>query len=99
MTLAQIDEVISCFTRAAMLAWRVGFHGVEVHAARIATPAYPQLPNIRLTYMQMGFFCLNLCLDRPTPAQMTSEALLKGASKLCFTFSARRASGILLCRC
>ncbi|KAH8649732.1 hypothetical protein BGZ60DRAFT_463079 [Tricladium varicosporioides] len=32
MTLTQIDNVIAQFTRAARLALRAGFHGVEVHA-------------------------------------------------------------------
>lgn len=37
MTLARIDDVIAQFTRAARLALRAGFHGVEVHAGRMAS--------------------------------------------------------------
>ncbi|KAF2269838.1 FMN-linked oxidoreductase [Lojkania enalia] len=33
MTTDQIDNVIAQFARAAKLAWRAGFHGVEIHAA------------------------------------------------------------------
>lgn len=38
MTPAQIDDVIARFARAASLASRAGFHGVEIHAGRKSTP-------------------------------------------------------------
>lgn len=51
MTRPQIDDVIAQFTRTARLALQAGFHGVEVHAGRMAIRGILTIPlDTQLTH-------------------------------------------------